>query len=52
MKALQKFVDQKNHWNSIFNGPQYEIATSAGRQKIADMIEKITTHTIFRINAG
>ena len=39
MKALQKFVDQKNHWNSIFNGPQYEIATSAGRQKIADMID-------------
>jgi hypothetical protein len=39
MKALQAFVDQKNHWNSFFNGPQYEIATAEGRQKVADMID-------------
>jgi hypothetical protein len=39
MKALQKFIDQKNQWNSIFNGPQYEIQTAAGRQKVADMID-------------
>ena len=39
MKALQKYIDQKNHWNSFFKGPQYEITTSAGRQRVADMID-------------
>ena len=39
MKALQAFIDQKNHWNSFFKGPQYEITTAAGRQKVADMID-------------
>jgi len=39
MKALQKYIDQKNHWNSIFKGPQYEITTHAGRQRVADMID-------------
>ena len=39
MKALQKFIDQKNQWNAIFKGPQYEIKTAAGRQKVADMID-------------
>lgn len=39
MKKLQKFVDEKNHWNSFFKGEQYEIATEAGRQRVADMID-------------
>ena len=39
MRKLQKFVDQKNHWNSFFNGEQYEIATAQGRQRVADMID-------------
>jgi hypothetical protein len=39
MRALAKFIEQKNHWNSFFNGPQYEIATAAGRQRVADMID-------------
>ena len=39
MKALQKYIDQKNHWNSIFKGEQYEVATQAGRQRLADMID-------------
>jgi hypothetical protein len=39
MKALEKFIEQKNHWNSIFNGTQYEITTAAGRQRVADMID-------------
>jgi len=39
MKALQTFIDQKNHWNSFFKGAQYEIKTAAGRQKVADMID-------------
>ena len=36
---MQEFVAQKNHWNSFFKGPQYEIKTAAGRQKVADMID-------------
>jgi hypothetical protein len=39
MKALQKYLDLKNHWNSIFKGEQYEIATQAGRQRLADQID-------------
>ena len=39
MKALQAFIDQKNRWNAIFNGEQYEITTAKGRQRIADMID-------------
>ena len=39
MRALQNFLDQKNHWNSFFNGEQYEIATAKGRQRVADMID-------------
>ena len=39
MKALEKFIAQKNHWNSFFNGELYEIKTAAGRQRVADMID-------------
>ena len=39
MKALQAFVNQKNHWNSFFKGEQYEIKTAAGRQRLANMID-------------
>ena len=39
MKALRKFIDEKNHWNSFFNGEQYEVDTPAGRQRVANMID-------------
>ena len=39
MKALQKYIDQKNHWNSFFKGEQYEIQTAKGRQRLADQID-------------
>ena len=39
MKALVKFVEDKNRWNSFFNGEQYEIKTAQGRQRVADMID-------------
>ena len=39
MRALDKFIEQKNHWNSFFQGEQYEIATAQGRQRLADMID-------------
>lgn len=39
MKALEKFVAQKNHWNSFFNGTQYSLNTAKDRQALADMID-------------
>jgi hypothetical protein len=39
MTALQKYIDQKNHWNRFFKGEQYEIQTANGRQRVADMID-------------
>ena len=39
MKALQEFVAQKNHWNSFFNGPQYNLNSYKDRQALADMID-------------
>lgn len=39
MQALRKFIDEKNRWNSFFQGEQYEIATAQGRQRVADMID-------------
>jgi len=39
MKALQNFVDQKNHWNSFFKGPHYNLNTAKDRQALADMID-------------
>jgi len=39
MSALQALIDQKNQWNAIFNGEQFEIATAKGRQRVADMID-------------
>ena len=39
MKALQAYVDQKNKWNKLFKGKQYEIATAKGRQEVADSLD-------------
>ena len=39
MKALQAYIDKKNKWNAMFNGPQFEIKTAAGRQRLADNID-------------
>jgi len=39
MKALNKFIADKNRWNAIFKGEQYEIQTAQGRQRVADMID-------------
>jgi hypothetical protein len=39
MRALAKFIEQKNHWNSFFKGPQYEIETAQGRRRVAQMID-------------
>ena len=39
MSALQKYIDQKNRWNAIFKGKQYEIKTAQGRQEVANMLD-------------
>ena len=39
MKALQTYIDQKNRWNSMFKGKQYEIQTVKGRQEVADSLD-------------
>ena len=39
MKALQAYIDQKNRWNAIFKGKQYEIQSKFGRQEVAGMID-------------
>ena len=37
MKSLQKYLDQKNQWNSIFGGKPLVIGQD--NQRIADMID-------------
>jgi len=39
MRALAKFIEQKNHWNSFFKVEQYEIQTAQGRRRVAEMID-------------
>ena len=39
VSALTAYVDQKNRWNSIFKGKQYEFQSPAGRQEIANMLD-------------
>jgi len=39
MKALNAYIDQKNRWNAIFKGKQYEIISKFGRQEVAGMID-------------
>jgi hypothetical protein len=39
MKALEKFVKDKNHWNSFFKGPQYSLDSAEDRQILADEID-------------
>ena len=39
MKALQAYVDQKNKWNAMFKGEQFELNTAKGRQRVADSLD-------------
>lgn len=39
MKALQAYIDQKNRWNALFNGTQYEVKTASGRQRVANSLD-------------
>jgi hypothetical protein len=39
MKTLQAYIDQKNKWNAIFKGEQFETKTAKGRQRIANSLD-------------
>ena len=39
MTALQAYIDQKNKWQKLFKGPQYEIETAKGRQVVAACLD-------------
>jgi hypothetical protein len=39
MTALQAYINQKNKWNAIFKGEQFELKTAKGRQRVADSLD-------------
>jgi hypothetical protein len=39
MKALQAYVEQKNRWNAIFKGEQFEVKSAAGRKRVAQSLD-------------
>lgn len=39
MRSLTAYVKQKNEWNAIFKGEQFEVKTAAGRRRIAQSID-------------
>jgi hypothetical protein len=40
MKSLQAYIDRQNKWNSVFgNHTPYEVATAAGRKRVAEVID-------------
>jgi len=39
MKALQAYIDQKNKWNKLFKGKEFEIKTAKGRQDVANSLD-------------
>lgn len=39
MTALQAYINQKNKWNAIFRGEQFELETAQGRQRVAESLD-------------
>ena len=39
MKALQTYIDNKNRWNAIFKGEQFELESAEGRQRVAQSLD-------------
>jgi hypothetical protein len=43
MKALTAYIDRQNKYQALFRGqrtePLYEVTTTAGRKRVADMID-------------
>lgn len=39
MKELKAYVEQKNQWNALFKGRQFELQTAKGRQEVANSLD-------------
>ena len=39
MKALTAYVEQKNRWNALFKGEQFEVQSAAGRKRVAQSLD-------------
>ena len=39
MTSLQAYINQKNKWNAIFKGEQFELETAQGRQRVAQSLD-------------
>jgi len=39
MKALTAYVEQKNRWNAIFKGEQFEVQSASGRRRVAQSLD-------------
>ena len=39
MTSLQAYINQKNKWNAIFKGEQFELETAKGRQRVAQSLD-------------
>jgi len=39
MKTLQAYIEQKNRWNAIFKGEQFEVQSAAGRKRVAQSLD-------------
>jgi hypothetical protein len=39
MKALTAYVEQKNRWNAIFKGEQFEVKSASGRRRVAQSLD-------------
>jgi hypothetical protein len=39
MKALQTYIDNKNRWNALFKGEQFELKSASGRKRVAQSLD-------------
>ena len=39
MNALQTYISNKNRWNAIFKGEQFELESAEGRQRVAQSLD-------------
>lgn len=39
MKALQTYIDNKNRWNALFKGEQFELKSAEGRKRVAQSLD-------------
>jgi len=39
MKTLQAYIEQKNRWNALFKGEQFEVKSASGRRRVAQSLD-------------